>query len=69
MRVGKRQVDGSWPVSSCEWEPSVDARGIKEGVASICGSVEVWGGLFCLSRGEEAKGVRCRVVDLEVAGD
>jgi len=33
MRVGKRQVDGAWPVSSLKGKPGVDAWGVEKGVA------------------------------------
>jgi len=56
-------------VSSFEWESGVDACGIKQGVAQVRGSVEIWGGLLFFLRGEESGGVRYRVVDVEVAGD
>jgi len=56
-------------MSSCKWEPGIDARGIKEGVAQVCGSVEVRGGLSFFLRGKESGGVGCRVVDVKVAGD
>jgi len=67
--VGKRQVDGTRPVSSRKGKPGVDAWGVEEGVAQVCGSVKVWGGLLLLFRGEEAVGVRCGVVAVELAGD
>jgi len=54
---------------SCKWEPGIDTRGIKEGVAQVRGLVEVWGGLPFFLRGKESGGVRCRVVDIEVAGN
>jgi len=56
-------------MSSCEWEPGIDARGIKEGVAQVCGSVKVWGGFPFFLRGKESGGVRCRIVNIKVAGD
>ena len=56
-------------MSSCEREPGIDARGIKEGVAQVCGSVEILGGLSFFFRGKESGGVRCRVVNIQVAGD
>ena len=69
LRVGECKVDGTWPMSSCGWEPGIDTSSIKEGVSQVCGSVEVWGGLPFLFRGKESGGVRCRVVNIKVAGD
>jgi len=43
--------------------------GLKEGVAQISGSVEVLGGFLLCFPGEDSGGVRCCVVDVEVAGD
>ena len=67
--VGESKVNGALSMSSCKWEPGVDARGIKERVAQVCGSAEVWGGFSFFLRGKESGGVRCRVVDIKVAGD
>ena len=69
FRVGECKADGAWPMSSCEREPGIDARGIKKGVAQVCGSVEVWGGLSFFFRGQESGGVSCRVVNIKVASD
>jgi len=67
--VGEGQVDGARPVGSCEWEPGVDAWGVVESKAQICGSIKVGGGLVLFFRGEEPGRVGCCIVDVEVACD
>jgi len=37
MWVGERQVEGSRSAGPCEGKPGVDARGLEEGEAQICG--------------------------------
>jgi len=69
MRVGESPIDGPRSVGSCEGEPSINARGVEESEAQVCGSVEVWGGIAFFFRREEPRRVFCSIMDVEVACD
>ena len=67
--VGESQVDGARRVGACEGKTGVDAGGVEEGEAQVCGSVEVGGGFSFFFRGKEPGRVSRCVVDVAVTCD
>ena len=65
--VGEGEVDGARSMRVREREPGINPRGVEEGEAQGCGSINVRGGLLLFYRGEEPGGVGCCVMNVEVA--